>query len=594
MFTHRLRRVISVGGPTTGAWMTFQVRGVPSILPGHAARSGPHGPEPRLDPTMNARRRSFSARRLPLATLFALALASPLCGQSPSDQARSGPYDRLLITNAMVIPGHGGPAYGPADILVQGGRIAEIVSYNGVTGRGADQAPPEADRVIDATGMYVMPGLIDLHTHIRSAELPLQYVYDLKLAHGVTTMVNGAGRGWTEALEQQRLSNANQITAPRMYPIRDWGPSRSRDPGQAPPADVMEPWYDVDRVPELVGQVMADGAHVIRVGSLAWNAELFGAVCKAVWDAGGITTVHLPPSDLAVVNAVRAAELGVTMIEHHYGYAESALGGRVQPFPPDYNYMNEADRFRHAGTVWLEAPDSVLFGEVVDRLVASGVSMVPTMSAYEVNRDLNRSMGLPWHEKYTHAQLIDWYFANPAYHASHHWNWTSDDERTWAEAYRKWQKLVYTFHERGGHLSYGVDDPYLWNTTGLGNVRELELMQESGLDPLEVIRAATYSSARTLRRPDLGYVQLGYTADLIIVDGNPLENLRYLYPFGAMDMTDDGRIVRRGGVRWTIKEGVVFDNAVLIDEVLHMVEQSKEGWTDPVPDLFEPRFTPGR
>jgi Amidohydrolase family len=515
-------------------------------------------------------------------------------GPSLSDAAREGPYERLVIANAMVIPGHGGPAYGPADIVIEGGTIVQIIAYNGVTGRPEGQAPPEADRVIDATGMYVMPGLIDLHTHIRSDELPLQYIYDLKLAHGVTTMVNGAGRGWARALKQQRLSDANEITAPRMFPIRDWGPSRSRDPGHAPPLDEIEGWYDVTRVDELIGEVMADGAHVVRIGSLAWNAELFGAVAKAVYAAGGITTVHLPPSDIAVVNAVRAAELGVTMIEHHYGYAESALGGRVQPFPADYNYMDEADRFRHAGAVWQLAPDEVLFGEVVDRLVASGVAMVPTMSAYEVNRDLNRAMGLPWHEKYTHRQLIDWYFANPANHAAHHWNWTSRDETIWSDAYRKWERLIFEFQRRGGHLSYGVDDPYLWNTTGFANVRELQLMEEAGLDPLEVIRAATRSSALTLRRPDLGLIQTGFTADLAIVDGNPLENLRYLYAFGALDMDAEGEIVRRGGVRWTIKDGVVFDNALLIADVERMVAESKEGWTSPVKGLFEPRFGRGR
>ena len=144
----------------------------------------------------------------------------------------------------------------------------------------------------------------------------------------------------------------------------------------------------------------------------------------------------------------------------------------------------------------------------------------------------------------------------------------------------------------GGHLSYGVDDPYLWNTSGIANVRELQLMHEAGLDPLEVVRSATRNGALTLKRPDLGLIQTGYTADLIIVDGNPLDNLRYLYTFGALDMMN-GEIVRRGGVRWTIKDGVVFDNAVLIDEVIRMVSESKKAWTGPVPGLFEPRFPAG-
>ena len=523
--------------------------------------------------------------------LFGLAsIPSHATGQTPSDDARQGPYKRLVIINAMVIPGHGGPAYGPADIIIEAGRIHQIISYNGFSGRPTDAGSHGADRVIDATGMYVMPGLIDLHMHIRSDPLPLQYIYNLKLAHGVTTMVNGPDRGWASALEQRRLSDQNRITAPRMYPIADWGPARGRDPGQAPPAPEIARWYDPSRVNELVGQVVGEGkAHVVRIGSLAWNAELFRAVAHAVDEAGGITTVHLPPSDLAVVDALRAAELGVTMIEHSYGYAESALGDEALPIlPVDYNYMDEAHRFRQAGAVWQDADQGVLQGEIVDRLVASGVSMVPTMSTYEINRDFNRGVGLPWHDKYTHRQLIEWYGPNPAYHAAFHWDWTSKDEQSWSEAFRKWQDLIRAFHDRGGHLSYGVDDPYLWNTSGIGNVRELQLMQEAGLEPLEVIRAATYNSARTLKRPDLGLVQTGYTADLAIVDGNPLENLRYLYAFGASAVDGDGQRVRRGGVRWTIKEGVVFDNAVLIGEVLRMVKESKEGWTNPIPGWFEP------
>ncbi len=152
---------------------------------------------------------------------------------------------------------------------------------------------------------------------------------------------------------------------------------------------------------------------MIRIGSLAWNRDLFGAVAKAVDAAGGITTVHLPPSDIAVVDALDAAELGVTMLEHHYGYAEAALDGTLQPFPHEYNYADEADRFRHAALVWRLASEDKLLGEVVDRLVASGVSMLPTMSAYEANRDINRAMGLPWHDRYTHRLLIRVVLARP-------------------------------------------------------------------------------------------------------------------------------------------------------------------------------------
>jgi hypothetical protein len=82
-------------------------------------------------------------------------------------------------------------------------------------------------------------------------------------------------------------------------------------------------------------------------------------------------------------------------------------------------------------------------------------------------------------------------------------------------------------------------------------------------------------------------VQTGFKADLILVDGNPLKSFRYFHSFGALT-TENHEMVRRGGVRYTIKGGVLFDNRALVDEVVRMVAESKEGWTDPRKALFEP------
>src|SRR5690606_5638493 len=72
----------------------------------------------------------------------------------------AGPYRRLVILNAMVIPGHGGPAAGPYDIVIEGNRIAEMIALDPVTlGRRGASSRPTGDRVIDATGKFVMPGM---------------------------------------------------------------------------------------------------------------------------------------------------------------------------------------------------------------------------------------------------------------------------------------------------------------------------------------------------------------------------------------------------------------------------------------------------
>ena len=424
---------------------------------------------------------------------------SSLSSQQRFDGLAAGPYQRLVIRNAMVIPGHGGPPAGPYDILIEGNTITQMVPFDPVSSeRRGENSRLAGDRVIDAAGKYVMPGMIDLHMHLRTAPMEIDYVYYLKLAHGVTTIVPAPDRGLDSALVHQKASAENRILAPRQYPIWGWGRG-------FPQAEYENP----ANAQRIARAMVAQGAHVVSVGNVTWSQELFGAVCKAVWDAGGITTIHLPPSTTAVVNAVDAARLGVTMIEHHYGYAESSLPRSTQNFPRDYNFDNENHRFREAGRVWVEAKENsrnVLLNDVADSLVKYGVTMLPTRVVYEANRDILRAESLPWHEKYTHQALINWNLPNPAYHGSYHYDWTSDDESYWTDAFRLWGDLIYEFNKRGGRVAYGTDDNYIWATPGFSNIRELQLLRETGMHNLEVIKSATLNSAQTLRQPKLGLV----------------------------------------------------------------------------------------
>jgi hypothetical protein len=196
---------------------------------------------------------------------------------------------------------------------------------------------------------------------------------------------------------------------------------------------------------------------------------------------------------------------------------------------------------------------------------------------YEANRDIIRAQSLPWHEKYTHQSLIKWNLPNPAYHGSYHYDWTSDDEYYWFYAFDLWGDLIYEFNKRGGRVAYGTDDNYIWATPGFSNVRELQLLRESGMHNLEVIKSATINSAQTLRQEKLGLVRPGYIADLALVDGNPAYNLRFLYSFGALTTDEDGKMYRTKGIVHTIKDGIVTNNIRLMEEVAKMVKKSKRG-----------------
>jgi hypothetical protein len=516
--------------------------------------------------TICANSRGFRVIRM---LAFTALIPATTTAQSDFGNLAAGPYNRLVIRGAMVIPGHGGPPAGPYDIVIERNVITEMIPFDPVSAerRGASSRPT-GDRIIDADGKFVMPGMIDLHTHIRTAPQENEYAWYLRLAHGVTGMVNAPDRGLDSALYQQKRSAENKILAPRMWPIWGWGANTARK---------REQLEDPKLAPEIAREMVSKGARVVSLGNVTWDTALFGAVAKAVWAAGGITTIHLPPSTNAVVNAVKAACLGATMIEHHYGYAESALDRQTQDFVRTYNFDNENDRFRAAGTVWLEADRARLLSQVADSLVKCGATMLPTRVVYEANRDFIRSSSLPWLEKYTHQSLINWNLPNPAYHGAFHYDWTSDDEYYWTYAFRLWGDLIGEFNKRGGRVAYGTDDNYIWATPGFSAVRELQLLRETGMHSLEVLKAATKNSAETLREPKLGLVRPGYLADLVIVDGNPAYNLKFLYSFGDLTIDKDRKMFRTKGIIHTIKDGIVMENARLMAEVEQMVTKSKQG-----------------
>ena len=123
----------------------------------------------------------------PLLVLFVLAGAA--AAQPPVSGRR---VHRLIIHNATVIDGNGTPASGPKDIVIENNTIADVIALDPVAiSRGA-RTQLTADAVIDATGKYVLPGLIDAHAHLQEERggkpQPIEYELDIWLACGITTI----------------------------------------------------------------------------------------------------------------------------------------------------------------------------------------------------------------------------------------------------------------------------------------------------------------------------------------------------------------------------------------------------------------------
>jgi imidazolonepropionase-like amidohydrolase len=136
--------------------------------------------------------------------------------------------------------------------------------------------------------------------------------------------------------------------------------------------------------------------------------------------------------------------------------------------------------------------------------------------------------------------------------------------------------FVNEYKNRGGRVTTGSDNAFIFQLYGFGYIRELELLREAGFHPLEVIRSATLYGAQALGMDkEIGTVEIGKLADFAIVDQNPLENLQVLYGVGAIKLMDDNTVKRVGGVKYTVKDGIVYDAKKLLTDVKKIVDQEK-------------------
>ena len=149
-------------------------------------------------------------------------------------------------------------------------------------------------------------------------------------------------------------------------------------------------------------------------------------------------------------------------------------------------------------------------------------------------------------------------------------------EKEWKENYQLWMTFINEYKNRGGRVTVGTDAGFIYQLYGFAYPRELELLREAGFHPLEVIKAATLNGAQSLgMEEDIGSVEVGKLADFVIVEENPLENLKTLYGTGAIKLTENNKVERVGGVKYTIKDGIVYDAKKLLEDVKKMVEEEK-------------------
>jgi len=501
-------------------------------------------------------------------------------GPNPAPDRQSdegeGPFERLIIRGGTLIDGTGGPPRGPVDIVIENNQIVRIASVGTpFIPIDEDRRPKDATYELDAEGMYILPGFVDLHIHSGNQfKAPdAEYTYKLWLAHGITT-VRGVALGpmeWT--LSERDRSAKNEIVAPRIYVYERPGNGEDWKDGSINDPETARKW---------VRYAARKGVDGLKLG--AFRPDIMQALLGEAKKQKLGSTAHLAQTGVAQMNAIDAARLGLGAMTHYYGLFEALYKNHdVQPWPVDMNYTDEQHRFSQVARQWnmIHERGSDEWNTLLEEFKELDFILDPTMTAYLASRDVMRARNADWHEKYTLPSQWEFYQPSRVYHGSYYYDWTTWEEVAWKNFYRVWMSFLNDYKNIGGRVTVSSDAGYIYNLYGFSTIEEMELLQEAGFHPLEIFRGATMHGAQAIFDPkgdniQFGVVRAGMLADLAIVGENPIQNLKVLYGTGAVRLNDEtGRAERVGGVLYTIKDGIIYDARQLRKDVEKMVQKQK-------------------
>lgn len=398
----------------------------------------------------------------------------------------------LALTGATVVDVVSGRTIANSVILIREGRVVAVGSRDAL-------AVPSGAVVTSITGRWVVPGFIDAHTHLQPWGLAAS------LAWGVTA-VRDLHSG--DPLSDTLAAVASREPSPHLFravAMLDAAPTTYPD------ARVIR---DSASIAQAIDANTRGGASWVKVYTHVTPALLEEVVRQA-------RARRLPvAAHLGLTDAVTAARIGVTSIEHLSGIPESIdttgrlMAAHAEGFFAGWTAFEEA---------WVWA-DTTALGEVAATLAATGVTLVPTLGLHDTFARLDDSSVYhqPALATVPDSARTNWNVPGMIARAG----WTPSDFADFRGARKRQDWFVARFAALGGRIVTGTDASNQLLIPGAGVHLEMELLVRAGLTPLDALRAATIRGAELLRADTLGALRPGALADLVVLTADPLQDIR--------------------------------------------------------------------
>ncbi|MGH2587116.1 MAG: amidohydrolase family protein [Dehalococcoidia bacterium] len=415
----------------------------------------------------------------------------------------------LTIRGATLIDGQGGPPLADAAVRVEDGRIVAV---------GPSATLPPSSEEIDATGRFLIPGLVDMHVHIHE---PAVERLPLFLAAGVTTVLDLGGQV-PDLLRYRQMLAGGERRGPRFLctgPLLEEGEVFE---GFAPIS------YRMTRpVEEEVAALAEAGMDAVKL-YVSITPETARRAVRTAHERGLRVFMHQQATWGAA-----AADAGVDCLEHLMVFGDLA----PEADRPDAGRMTP---FEYGGWLWRwfheVEPNGPRARDLIGRLVDAGTALDPTLVLFAARPaaigddggdtsldDPERAPAMAYLAPETAANVRDrWLERRQAGSGASE----AARERT-RVAWAKFLELVGRFHDAGGVVLAGTDCPNVAIVPGYSLHRELELLTRTGMSAMDVLVAATRHAAERLDRgQEFGTIQPGRSADMLLLGADPLADIK--------------------------------------------------------------------